>query len=133
MSERRSAFGVRNYRELVAWQVSFALARRIYEITEAFPRNEMFGLTSQLRRAAVSIPSNLAEGAGRSTRKEFAHFVTMARGSLNEMETQVLLAKELGFVQGADDLALDIERLFALLNGLRNSLNAQRITQNDHG
>ncbi|MCW5652549.1 MAG: four helix bundle protein [Hydrogenophaga sp.] len=124
---------MRNYRELVAWQVSFALARRIYEITEAFPRNEMFGLTSQLRRAAVSIPSNLAEGAGRSTRKEFAHFVTMARGSLNEMETQVLLAKELGFVQGADDLALDIERLFALLNGLRNSLNAQRITQNDHG
>lgn len=124
---------MRNYRQLVAWQVAFALARRIYEVTETFPKSEMFGLVTQLRRAAVSIPSNLAEGAGRSGAKEFAHFVTIARGSLNELETQLLLAGELGFCETIDDLTQEIERLFALLNGLRNSLNAQRSTQNPHG
>ncbi len=114
---------MRNYRELTAWQVAFALARRVYEVTEPFPKHEVFGLTSQLRRAAVSIPSNLAEGAGRSGKKEFAHFVTLARGSLNELETQLLLAQELNYCTLPDDLTQDIERLFALLKGLRNSLN----------
>ena len=88
---------MRNYRELHAWQVSFSLARQIYEVTATFPREEMFGLTSQLRRAAVSLPSNLAEGAGRASKKEFVQFVHIARGSLNEMETQLLLAQELGY------------------------------------
>ncbi len=114
---------MRNYRELTAWQVAFALARRIYEITEPFPKHEVFGLTSQLRRAAVSLPSNLAEGAGRGGKKEFSHFVTLARGSLNELETQLLLAQDLNYCTLPDDLTQDIERLFALLNGLRNSLN----------
>ncbi len=114
---------MRNYRELTAWQVAFALVRRIYEMTEPFPKHEVFGLTSQLRRAAVSIPSNLAEGAGRGGKKEFAHFVTLARGSLNELETQLLLAQDLNYCTLPDDLTQDIERLFALLNGLRNSLN----------
>ena len=124
---------MRNYRELVAWQVAFALARRIYEMTDSFPTQEAFGLTSQLRRAAVSIPSNLAEGAGRAGKKEFAHFVTLARGSLNELETQLLLAQELHYCTLPDELTQDIERLFALLNGLRNSLNSQRTTLNHHG
>ncbi len=114
---------MRNYRELTAWQVAFALARRVYEMTDRFPKHEVFGLTSQLRRAAVSIPSNLAEGAGRGGKKEFAHFVTLARGSLNELETQLLLAQDLNYCTLPDDLTQDIERLFALLNGLRNSLN----------
>jgi four helix bundle protein len=114
---------VRKYRELTAWQVAFALARRVYEVTESFPKHEAFGLTSQLRRAAVSIPSNLAEGAGRGGKKEFAHFVTLARGSLNELETQLLIAQELQYCRLTDDLTQEIERLFALLNGLRNSLN----------
>jgi four helix bundle protein len=124
---------VRNYRNLQAWQVSFELARLVYELTESFPKHEIFGLTAQMRRAAVSIPSNLAEGAGRGGKKDFAHFVTMARASLNELETQLLLAQALGYWEMTDAMQQRIERLFALLNGLRNSLNAQRSTQNEHG
>ncbi|MGH6626847.1 MAG: four helix bundle protein [Burkholderiaceae bacterium] len=124
---------MRNYRDLVAWQVGFQLARRIYEVTDSFPKTEEFGLKAQIRRAVVSIPSNLAEGAGRSTRKDFAHFVTVARGSLNEVETQLLLAKELGYCGFEDDVQQQIERLFGLLNGLRNSLNAERSTLNPNG
>jgi four helix bundle protein len=124
---------VRNYRNLQAWQVSFELVRLVYELTESFPKNEIFGLTAQMRRAAVSIPSNLAEGAGRSGKKEFVHFVTMARASLNELETQWLLAQALGYCEMTDSMQQRIERLFALLNGLRNSLNAQRSNQNEYG
>ena len=124
---------MRNYRNLQAWQVSFELARLVYELTESFPKHEIFGLTAQMRRAAVSIPSNLAEGAGRGGKKDFAHFVTMARASLNELETQLLLAQALGYWEMTDAMQQRIERLFALLNGLRNSLNAQRSTQNEHG
>ena len=124
---------MRNYRNLQAWQVSFELVRLVYELTDSFPKNEIFGLTAQMRRAAVSIPSNLAEGAGRSGKKEFVHFVTMARASLNELETQWLLAQALGYCEMTDSMQQRIERLFALLNGLRNSLNAQRSNQNEHG
>ena len=124
---------MRNYRNLQAWQVSFELARLVYELTESFPKHEIFGLTAQMRRAAVSIPSNLAEGAGRGGKKDFAHFVTMARASLNELETQLLLAQALGYWEMTDAMQQRNERLFALLNGLRNSLNAQRSTQNEHG
>lgn len=124
---------MRNDRNLQAWQVSFELARLVYELTESFPKHEIFGLTAQMRRAAVSIPSNLAEGAGRGGKKEFVHFVTMASASLNELETQWLLAQALGYCEMTDSMQQLIERLFALLNGLRNSLNAQRITQNEHG
>jgi four helix bundle protein len=113
---------VRNYRELHAWQVGFTLAKQMYALTAAFPREEVFGLIAQIRRAAVSVPSNLAEGAGRGSKKEFAQFISIARGSLNEMETQLLLAQELGYCHISDDLRQDIERLYALLNGLRNSL-----------
>jgi four helix bundle protein len=118
---------VRKYRELHAWQAGFSLARQMYELTAAFPREEAFGLTSQIRRAVVSVPSNLAEGTGRASKKEFAQFVHISRGSLNEMETQLLLAQELGYCRLSDDLLQDIERLHALLNGLRNSLNANRV------
>ena len=119
---------MRNFRELVAWQVAFELARLTYQLTERFPASEAFGLKAQMRRASVSIPSNLAEGAGRSTKKDFSSFVTIARGSLNELQTQVLLSAELGFLSSTDlnQLQTVIDRLYALLNGLRNSLNAER-------
>jgi len=115
---------VRNYRELVAWQVAFELARRTYLLTEVFPKSEVFGLVGQMRRCTVSIASNIAEGAGRSTKKDFAHFVTISRGSLNELETQYLLAKELGYCGADQEYQQLIERLYGLINGLRNSLNA---------
>jgi four helix bundle protein len=115
---------MRNYRELVAWQVAFELARRTYLLTGEFPKTEAFGLVLQMRRCAVSIASNIAEGAGRTTKKDFSHFVTVARASLNELETQYLLATDLGFCARDREYPEMIERLFALVNGLRNSLNA---------
>lgn len=115
---------MRNYRELVAWQVAFELARRTYLLTDDFPKSEVFGLVGQMRRCAVSIASNIAEGAGRSTKKDFAHFVTVARGSLNELETQYLPGKELGYCNDDEEYSQVIERLYGLINGLRNSLNA---------
>jgi four helix bundle protein len=115
---------VRNYRELVAWQVAFELARHTYLLTGTFPKSEVFGLIGQMRRCAVSIASNIAEGAGRSTKKDFAHFVTVSRASLNELETQYLLAKELGYSNADEGYEGLIERLYGLINGLRNSLNA---------
>ena len=80
----------RTYRELLVWQKAKALAVQVYRSTEQFPRNETYGLTSQLRRAAVSVPSNIAEGQGRLTSGEFSHFLGQARGSLLEMETQLV-------------------------------------------
>jgi len=87
------------FRRLAAWEKSFNLAREVYRATETFPRAEVFGLTSQLQRAALSIPLNVAEGYGRGQHtKDFARFLAMARGSLYEVETCLLLAKELGYL-----------------------------------
>ena len=87
-----------NFRSLLIWQKSMALTTKIYFSTNNFPKEEMFGLTSQIRRSSVSIPSNIAEGFGRQTDKSFNHFLNIARGSLNEIETQLIIAKELDFV-----------------------------------
>ena len=122
---------MRNHRELVAWQVAFELARRTCLLTTAFPNAEVFGLVSQMRRCSVSVASNIAEGAGRSSRKEFANFLAIARGSLNELETQFLLSKELGYCRDDTEFGELIERVYALVNGLRNSLNAERSTPNE--
>lgn len=101
---------------MAAWQKSFDLAREIYRASEAFPEAEMFGLTSQLQRAALSIPSNVAEGYGRGQHtKDFARFLTMARGSLYEVETCLLLAKELGYLSTDRFDSLDAKRAVRLL------------------
>ena len=89
---------VRSYRDLVAWQKAMELVTKIYQVSHKFPREEVFGLTSQLRRAAVSVPSNIAEGQGRSSRKEFLYFSGNAKGSLSEVETQILIARNLGYI-----------------------------------
>ena len=88
----------RHFRELLVWQRAMQFARDVYETTQGFPRKEIFGLTSQLRRAAVSVPSNIAEGHGRLSDKAFAVFLGQARGSLYELETQLELAKSLGYL-----------------------------------
>jgi four helix bundle protein len=88
----------RSYRELVIWQKAVALVIEVYSITKGFPRDEIYGLTSQLRRSAVSIPSNIAEGQGRATKGEFIQFLCHARGSLFELETQIVMAKELAYI-----------------------------------
>ena len=88
-----------NFKELKAWNNSMDLAASIYKVTEFFPQEERFGITSQMRRASVSIPSLIAEGAGRNTNKDFANFIGMAIGSCYELETQLILSSRLNFIK----------------------------------
>jgi four helix bundle protein len=113
---------MRGHRDLAAWQQGMLLVKEIYWSTQDFPKHEIYGLANQLRRAAVSIPSNLAEGASRNSRKEFHHFIGNARGSLAEVETQVEIAKDLGYFSEAiaSSLLKRIAQLGRLLTGLRN-------------
>ena len=94
--------GIKSHKDLVVWQESMTLAKMIYEITAKFPDEERYGLVSQLRRAAISIPSNIAEGSARNSAKEYAHYLSIARGSLAEVETQIELARMLGFDVNVD-------------------------------
>jgi four helix bundle protein len=108
------------YRDLVVWQKARALAVDVYRVTQQFPRIEMFGLTQQMRRAAVSIVCNIAEGHGRRSEKDLLHFLGISRGSLLELETQILIATDLDYIDAlrSDTLmnaTLDVARL---LNGL---------------
>ena len=89
---------IRSYRDLEVWQRGVDLVERIYKLTPSFPSEEKFGLTAQIRRAAVSIPSNIAEGWGRDSTKEYVHFVRIARSSLFEVETQLIIAHRLGYL-----------------------------------
>ena len=97
------------------------LVKAVYEATQKFPGQEMYGLTAQLRRAAVSIPSNLAEGAARTGRKEFAQFLSVAKGSLSEVETQLLIAAELGYLDRKHAIFERVEEVSRLLSGLHKN------------
>lgn len=97
------------YKKLIVWQKSFTLTLSIYKITSTFPETEKFGLQSQIRRAAVSIPSNIAEGSKRGTAKDFASFLRIALGSGAELETQLLLVRELGYISQSDYSQTDKE------------------------
>lgn len=112
----------RNYRDLIVWQKAMEMVTEIYRVTLAFPREEIYGLTSQIRRAAVSIPSNIAEGQGRLTRGEFRQFLGQAKGSLAELETQTLIAQKLGYIRDSSPLLDRISEVARLLNALLNSL-----------
>ncbi len=87
-----------NYREMKIWQKGRMLVKDIYQLSQKFPSDERFGLTAQVRRAAVSIPLNISEGAGRGTDKDFSHFLDMARGSVNEVETLIFLSNDLEYI-----------------------------------
>ncbi|MBR6829925.1 MAG: four helix bundle protein [Paludibacteraceae bacterium] len=87
-----------NFRELVAWQKAMQLTKAVYVLTKTFPSVEQYGLVSQIQRAVVSIPSNIAEGAGRPTQKELVHFLSFSLGSAYELETELLLARELDYI-----------------------------------
>ena len=97
---------------MVAWQQGVELVKEVYALTARFPQTETYGLVAQMRRAAVSVPSNIAEGAARETSKEFAQFLIVARGSLSELETQLHIATELGFCPYQPTLVDLIDRLF---------------------
>jgi four helix bundle protein len=100
---------IRNYRDLVAWQRAMDLAEQIYEATKSFPADERYVLTTQIRRSAVSVPSNIAEGQGLHSDRAFSRHLSIARGSLCELETQLLLSARLGYIDRAE-----AERLAAL-------------------
>jgi four helix bundle protein len=127
MGEHESA-GVRNYRDLVAWQAAMDLAEQTYRATEAFPKAEQFGLTAQLRRSAVSVPSNIAEGFGRRKPVEFRRFLDIAKGSLFEFQTQAELARRMGWLKGDPLSSLrDLAgRADALVSGLRRSIDTTK-------
>src|SRR5271166_4739089 len=114
----------KSYRDLVAWQKAMDLVAAIYQISASFPREELYGLTSQLRRAAVSVPSNIAEGQGRRGAAEFRHFLKQASGSLMEVETQIMIAERLCYVspETAEQVLGSAAELGKVLNGLMNSL-----------
>jgi four helix bundle protein len=115
---------VGSYRDLLVWQKGISLVKLIYQISREFPAEERFGLTSQIRRAAVSVPSNIAEGQARFTTREFIHFISHAEGSIAEIDTQLVIALELDFctlatVKPAFDAIIELRKM---LNALRRKL-----------
>ncbi|MGH7137454.1 MAG: four helix bundle protein [Pirellulales bacterium] len=118
---------VTNYRDLIAWQKAMDLTVAVYELSEKFPREEIFGLTFQMRKAAVSVPSNIAEGQARRSTKEFSHHLSIALGSTAEIETQTFVAIRINYVTQTESstvlgLATEVKKL---VNGLMNSLETR--------
>jgi len=118
---------VKSYEELDVWQKGVSLAIEVYKVTELFPRSERFGLTGQIRRAATSIPANIAEGWGRGSTKEYIQFLLVARGSLLELETHLVISQKLNYVKEEqfEDLKMQTRRIGRMLNGLIQALRAR--------
>lgn len=114
---------ISSYQDLIVWQKGIALVERVYSASKSFPDEEKFGLTSQMRRCAVSIPSNIAEGWGRGKNKYYRHFLTIARGSLLELETQTIISERLGYLKSPKEILNLIEEEGKMLNSLINKLN----------
>lgn len=112
-----------SYRDLLVWQKSVELCTLVYSLTKKYPKEELFALTSQTRRASSSVPANIAEGYGRDSKKEFAHFLRIAQGSLTELETLLTIAKNLSYCTGGDCSTID-----ALANEVGRMLYALRAT-----
>jgi four helix bundle protein len=117
---------VEGYKQLIAWQKAMNIVLEVYRLTATFPGHESYGLTNQLRRAAVSIPSNIAEGQGRG-RRDFARHLRIANGSRQEVETQLVIAARLGYIEQAsgENILQQISELGRILTGLRRSLTSK--------
>lgn len=116
----------RDFRSLDVWNKSYGVSLKIYKVTESFPDSERYGLISQLRRAAISIPCNIAEGCGKDSNKEFARFLYIAYGSAKECETLLMLSKDLGFIKGDtnyDELLDNINHIGRMLNSFASTVN----------
>jgi four helix bundle protein len=122
--------GVRHYSDLIAWQKSMDLVVLIYKVTEEFPSKERFGLTNQVRRAVVSVPSNIAEGQGRHATRDFLRCLSIAHGSLQEVETQLIIARRLNYLREELQASLfdATSEVARLINGLMNSLSQKSRT-----
>ena len=115
----------RKHHELLVWQESMTLVEMVYKLTSVFPDEERYGLISQMRRAVVSVPSNIAEGAARGSDAEFIRFLHIARGSLSEIETQILIAQRLSYTKADLTLEQQIEQIFIKMGALINSLKSR--------
>lgn len=118
---------MQSYKELIVWQKSIQLVTELYSVTEKFPKTEIFGLTSQIRRASVSIPSNIAEGYSRKHKPEYIQFLRIAFGSGAELETQILIAKNLGFLKENSFLKINelLDEVMRMLNKIISTLVAK--------
>ena len=127
MSDNATPKSIRTYRDLVAWQKGMELAQKVYLATKEFPAEEKYGLVAQMRRAAVSVPANVAEGFGRGRKAEFRRFLEVGRGSLFELQTQAELARRLGWIKGPGLTSMRevMRELDAVLAGLLRSVNAR--------
>ncbi len=114
-----------DHKDLDVWKASMDVALKLYEVTGDFPKEELYGLTSQLRRAAISVPSNIAEGAARSSDKEFIQFLYIALGSLAELETQVIIADRLGYISEVATLQDRISSIKQMILGLIKYLKGE--------
>lgn len=125
MKGEGSSGSSRKHHELLVWQEAMTLVEMIYKLTEVFPDVERYGLISQMRRAAVSVPSNIAEGAARGSDAEFIRFLYIARGSLSEIETQLLIAQRLSYTSMNQSIEQKIEQIFKKIGGLINHLKSR--------
>jgi len=118
---------MKSYKELEVWRKGIRLVEEIYRVTKAFPRQEMYGLVSQMQRAAVSIPANIAEGWGRGSTKEYIQFLMIARGSLMELETHLIVARNLGYIgeDSLEEMGREVESIGMMLNRLAKSLRGK--------
>jgi four helix bundle protein len=118
---------IRDYRELEVWRLAMDLAEAVYRLTRQFPKAEEYRMTSQLLRAAVSVPANVAEGNARASRRDYARFVSIARGSLAETETLLMLARRVGLCRPelVDSVLSEADRVGRMLNGLHRSLGEE--------
>ena len=114
-----------SHQDLIAWQEAMRLVEMVYQHTAAFPKREIFGLSAQLRRAAVSVPSNIAEGAARNSTRELFQFLGIANGSLAELQTQLDIAVRLGFIRQDTECTEQALRVGKILTGLRNSIRSR--------
>ena len=116
---------IKSYKDLLIWQKGIKIVCLVYQLVKAFPKEELYALTSQLKRASVSIPSNIAEGYGRNTEKSFSHFLDISRGSLFEVETQLIIANELGFITNQtlyNEILGQIEEESKMINAFSKTL-----------
>ena len=117
-----------DYKKLEVWNISMNFVKNLYDLTKFFPEEEKFGLTQQIRRAGVSIPSNIAEGHARNSKKEFVHFLFISKGSSAEVETQLILANKLGYIEDSvcDNFVQELTRISKMLASLINYLSSNK-------
>lgn len=118
---------IKTYKDLLIWKKGITIVRLVYQLVKTFPLQEIYAITNQLKRASVSIPSNIAEGYGRNSDKSFSYFLDIARGSLFEMETQLIISKELGFITNFElfeEVLSPIEELSKMTNAFSKTLKS---------